>query len=314
VGLLASNLLAPGPLFFALGLAAARSRLELPAPVPRLLALYLLTAIGFKGGVALRAAGWSGDTVAALAAAALLSALTPVLAYGLLRRLFGRTNAAALAATYGSVSAVTFVTAVAYLDALDIPSGGHMVAALALMEAPAILVAVALHRRRSGDTVETGALLRETLLDGSVVLLTGSLVVGALSTPESAQTVAGLFVAPFPGVLALFLLEMGLSAARSLREVRDAGVAAIAVALVLPLLNGALGLAAAALFGLAAGDAVLLVVLAASASYIAVPAALREAIPEANPGLYLSMSLGITFPFNILVGLPLYAAVVQRLW
>lgn len=311
----ATNLLSPPILLFLLGLVATllRSDLEIPAAAAKTLSLFLLFAIGFKGGVSLAHSGLGGGVAATMLAAITASLLVPLWTFFALRRRFGSADAAALAATYGSVSAVTFITATGYLSQHGIEYSGHMVAAMALMESPAIIAGVVLARRFADPAPGGGSpsidwrhLGRDALLNGSVFLLLGSLLIGFVCGPARAAPLKPFIDTLFPGLLALFLLDMGIVAARRLGDLRKVGGAAFAFALLAPLVNAAVGLALAALLGLPHGDAALLVVLCASASYIAVPAALRIALPEANPGVYVTLSLAVTFPFNILVGLPLY--------
>ncbi len=326
----AANITSPPLLFFFLGAFAtfARSDLDIPNPVARAVSVYLLLAIGFKGGVSLSTSALSAEVFIALAAALLLAAVVPVYVFLAVSRLFSRADAAAVAATYGSISAVTFVTATHYLDSLQVPWGGHFVAAMALMEAPAIVVGLLLYRL-AGGTAPTGAdghedtglltLLREAFLNGSVVLILGSLLIGWVSGQRGMDQLEAFVKAPFVGMLCLFLLDMGLVAARRLRDIADprAGAAGVSpltmgtLALGFALLNGSVAVTLALLTGMPEGDALLLAVLGASASYIAVPAAMRLALPEANPGVYLTMALAITFPFNILVGIPLFHHVVR---
>ena len=319
-----TNLTSPPLLFFFLGAFAtfARSDLDIPNPVARAISVYLLFAIGFKGGVALSVSDPSGDVLLALGAALLLAALVPVYVFFAMSRLFSSADAAAIAATYGSISAVTFVTATNYLDGLGIGWGGHFVAAMALMEAPAIVVGLFLYRRVAGsddadaaaEDMSVSTLLREAFLNGSVVLIVGSLLIGWVSGERGMAQLEPFVKAPFVGMLCLFLLDMGLVAARRLRDITDprAGQrqaspkAMVALAVCFALLNGAVALALALLIDLPEGDALLLTVLGASASYIAVPAAMRLALPNSNPGVYLTMALAVTFPFNIVVGIPLF--------
>lgn len=314
-----SNLLSPPILFFALGAAAALSRsdLEIPQPIPKLLSLYLLMAIGFHGGVELRHGSFGWTVAATLGAALAMAVLVPLYSFWILRLKLAVPDAAAIAATYGSISAVTFITAASHLEARDIPYGGHLVAAMALMESPAAILGVLFVRRHAAASGESparwGTLLREALLNGSIVLLTGSLLIG-LATGAAGMEAMGPFSKEiFKGVLAFFLLDMGIVAARRLRDLRRAGAFLAAFAVIVPLLNAALGIGLSRLLGLGPGDALLFTVLCASASYIAVPAVMRLAVPEANPSLYLPMSLGVTFPFNIVVGIPLYEAVLGAL-
>jgi hypothetical protein len=325
-----TNLTSPPLLCFFLGLFAAfaRSDLDIPNPVARAISVYLLFAIGFKGGVALSGSDLSGEVIIALGAALGLAAVVPVYVYFIVSRFVSTADAAAIAATFGSISAVTFVTATNYLDSVSVPWSGHFVAAMALMEAPAIAVGLFLYRRaRSRDATEegvedmsVGALLHEALLNGSVVLILGALVIGWLSGPSGMEQLEPFVKAPFVGMLCLFLLDMGLVAARRLGDVLRPGpgtrtlspplLATFAIGLAL--VNGSLALVVATLAGLPEGDALLLTILGASASYIAVPAAMRLALPKANPGIYLTMALAITFPFNILIGIPLFHQLVRQ--
>ncbi len=328
------NLLDPAILFFALGLLAgvARSNLEIPAPITRFLSLYLLMAIGLKGGFTLASAGLSAPLVVAILAALLLALLLPALDYLFLKRAVNRFDAAAIAATYGSVSAVTFITAMQYLDQQGQPYGGHMTVAMVLMESPAILMAIVLASlaRRRGDQAAAGAgagavstppaaatgikgLLHEAFTDGGQMLLVGSLVIGALSGAKGEAVMQPFSVDLFKGMLALFLLEMGLQVARQLRVFREESPLLLAYGIVAPLLHALIALTLARLAGMPAGDATLLAVLAASASYIVVPAVLGHAMPEARASLYFGLSLGVTFPFNLVVGIPLYHTLAQRL-
>ncbi len=324
-----TNLTSPPLLFFFLGAAAAllRSDLEIPAQIAKFLSLYLLFAIGFKGGVSLSESGFDLAVAGTLATAVGLASLVPVVGFYLLRRRLGAADAAAVAATYGSISAVTFVTGTSYLDASGIPWAGHLVAAMALMEAPAIIIGLMLfqlHQRVSAEDTAPGLewreLARDSLLNGSVFLILGSLAIGWLTGSRGMGQISPFIGPPFVGVLCLFLLDMGIVAARRLGDLRPTQGRAgaplgflVGFAVGFPLVNAAVALAAAGMLGLPEGDALLLTLLAASASYIAVPAALRLALPEANPSIYLTMSLAVTFPFNILLGIPLYHQAVRAL-
>ncbi|MCE9634109.1 MAG: sodium-dependent bicarbonate transport family permease [Planctomycetes bacterium] len=316
-----SNLLTPAILFFALGMVATfvRSDLEIPQPVSRALSLYLLFAIGMHGGAELAAAGLSVAALAPLAFGAVASAVLPLLSFAALRRKLASADAAAVAATYGSVSVVTFITACSFLEDRGTAWSGHMVAAMALMESPAILVGVLLARRagaaddgRPASSIR--AVLHESFLNGPVLLLVGSLAIGVLAGEKGWKSVEPFAHAPFKGVLCLFLLDMGLVAARRIGSLRESGVFLTAYAVVAPLVHAGIGIAAARALGMAPGDALLLAVLLASASYIAVPAALRIALPAANPSVYVPMALALTFPFNITFGIPLYSYVIERVW
>ena len=317
---LLDNLLSPPILFFALGFIAVllRSDLAVPPTVTKLLSLYLLMAIGFKGGIAIRASGLPFDVLMVLGAGIAMATLVPLYTFFVLRTRLNVYDAAAIAACYGSVSAVTFIAATSFLEERGIPFGGHMVAAMALMESPAIVVGVLLVRLlgpAAGDERRgVRGLLHEAFLNGPVLLLMGSLVIGAVVSDAGAASMKPFTGDLFKGVLTLFLLEMGIVAAQNVRGLKTGGVFLCFFAILVPLVNGSLGIGVAWLLGLDAGDALLFTVLCASASYIAVPAALRVAIPEANASLYVPMSLAVTFPFNFALGIPLYWATIQRFW
>jgi len=317
---LSDNLLSPPVLFFALGFVAVllRSDLEVPPAISKLLSLYLMLVIGFKGGIAIRTTGVPADVLIVLAAGVVMATIVPFYSFWILRRKLNLFDAAAIAATYGSISAVTFIAATSFLEHLNVPFGGHLVAAMALMESPAIIVGVLLLRlldpaHRDGK-LHIGGLLHEAFLNGPVLLLLGSLVIGVVSSDAGTAAIKPFTNDLFKGVLTLFLLDMGLVAARKVREIKNGGVFLGVFAVVIPLFNAALGIAVARAIGLGAGDALMFTVLCASASYIAVPAAVRVAIPEANPSLYVPMSLAVTFPFNIAIGIPLYWAAITRIW
>jgi len=312
LSLAATNLLSPIILFFVLGLIASflRSDLSVPEAAAKALSIYLLFAIGYKGGVSVSDHGIDASLVLTLIAGLLLSFVLPLVAFGLLNVMtgLGRTDAAAVAGHYGSISIVTFVAATSVLQSQGIATEGYMVAVAAGMEAPAILSALWLATR--GQAQEQGTesgLWREILLNGSIVLLIGSFLIGFITGPKGLADIESFIVSPFKGVLCLFLLDMGLVAGRGLRtsaSVLRPGLVLFGV--IMPLVGSAFGLAAALLLGLSPGGTMLLMTLSASASYIAVPAAMRVALPEANPSIYLTLSLGITFPFNLTLGIPLY--------
>jgi hypothetical protein len=313
--LAAGNLLSPMILSFALGLAAAlaRSDLSVPEAAAKAMSLYLLFSIGFKGGVAVAGHGLDGGLVAALAAGVLLSAGMPLVANLLLRLLtpLPPLERAAVAAHYGSISIVTYVTAASVLQDAGIASEGYMVAVAAAMEAPAIVAALWLVARSggSGERMDAG-LWREILLNGSIVLLVGAFLIGMATGEAGKARIDAFITAPFQGVLCLFLLDMGLVAGRGLRGARGVLTPGVFVfGLLMPATGAALGLGTALLLGLSPGGAMLLMTLCASASYIAVPAAMRVALPEANPAISLTLALGVTFPFNLILGIPAYLAV-----
>ena len=320
--LILQNLLSPPVLFFFLGVIAVLvgSDLEIPSPLPKLFSLYLLLAIGFKGGLELQHSGLGGQVLPTIAAAVGMSLLVPVYSFLLLKLRFDGFNAAAIAATYGSISAVTFITAEGFLETQKLPFDGFMVAALALMESPAIIVGLLLvklaspQRRPDAKEMRWQELLREAFLNSSVLLLVGSLVIGLLVAAYSPASVVKML--PFSeqlfyGALSFFLLDMGIVAAQRIRDLREAGAFLVGFSIVMPLFNSLLGVLISKGLGLEPGNALLFVVLCASASYIAVPAAMRMTVPEANPSLYISMALGVTFPFNIIVGIPLYMTLVN---
>lgn len=314
--LAATNLLSPVILSFVLGLMAAlgRSDLSVPEAAAKALSIYLLFAIGFKGGAAVAANGLDGTLISSLAAGLVLSAILPFIAFGLLQVLtnLSRIDAAAVAGHYGSISIVTFVAATSVLEGRAISSEGYMVAVAAVMEAPAILSALWLVSRGGSDRRMDSELMREIMLNGSIVLLVGAFAIGAITGQDGLDKISSFIVAPFTGVLCLFLLDMGLVAGRGLRESRGVlNSGAVAFGVIMPVIGSIVGLGAGLLVGLSPGGIALMMVLSASASYIAVPAAMRVALPEANPSVYLTLSLGVTFPFNLTIGIPLYVAVSQ---
>ncbi|MCX7889773.1 MAG: sodium-dependent bicarbonate transport family permease [Rhodobacteraceae bacterium] len=313
IDIMSANLISPIILSFVLGVAAAlaRSSLSVPEAIAKGLSIYLLFAIGFKGGAAVSSHGADSTLVLALIAGMVLSFLIPIVAYGLLRSMtrLPPVDAAAVAGHYGSISIVTFVSATAILTARGLQSEGYMVAVAAAMEAPAILTALWLAARSGSGGRMDSELWREVLLNGSIVLLLGAFVIGLVTGEQGLKDIESFVVNPFKGVLCLFLLDMGLVAGRGLRQARGLlGAGAVAFAILMPLVGAALTLPVALLLGLSTGGVALFMTLAASASYIAVPAAMRVALPEANPSIYLTLSLGITFPFNLSLGIPLYLA------
>jgi uncharacterized protein len=311
LALAAQNLIAPAILFFLLGAVAGfgRSDLALPEPVTRSLSLYLMLCIGFKGGVEAAKAGWRPDFMAAAGSGIALSFLFPLLAYVGLRWFLKmeRVNAAATAAAYGSAASEL-------LKSQGINFEGHMAAVLAVMEAPAIvtglLIAGLATKQKQADSPSPFLVAREVIMGAPALMLAGSFVIG-MATGDRGLAKLDLFVNPlFQGILCLFLLEMGRTAALSISRAGAVPLRLVAAAIVLP---ASIGLMLAKLTGLPQGDAVLLTVLAGSASYIAVPSAMRMALPQADPGVYLTMALGISFPFNLLIGIPLYQYAVMQL-
>lgn len=319
-----SNFLDPAILFFVLGVLAGvlKSNLEIPQPISRFLSLYLLMALGLKGGFALAHSGFSTEVIGAIAVALTLAVIIPLVGYQYLKRVTDGLNAAAVAATYGSVSAVTFITATRYLDEQGIGFGGHMAAAMALMESPAIIIAILFvnAQRQKINPAQTGKhgqhglgmILKESLTDGAQVLLLGAMLVGLLSGDAGKAAMQPFSGNLFTGMLAFFLLDMGLATARNFPPLKEMPKGLLAYAVLAPPLHATLALGLSLLVGVPAADAGLLMVLAASASYIAVPAVMRFAVPEANPSLYFGLSLGVTFPINILIGIPVYIGIAQR--
>ncbi len=311
-----ANLVSPVILSFVLGLLAAlgRSDLTVPEAAAKGMSIYLLFAIGFKGGVAVAANGLDGTLIATMIAGLVLSAVLPFIAFAMLRVLtsLSRIDAAAVAGHYGSISIVTFVAATSVLEGRGISSEGYMVAVAAVMEAPAILSALWLVSTGGSGRRMDKELMREIMLNGSIVLLVGAFFIGAATGEEGLAAISSFIVAPFTGVLCLFLLDMGLVAGRGLRESRGTlNIGAVAFGILMPIVGSLIGLATGLIVGLSPGGVTLLMVLSASASYIAVPAAMRVALPEANPSVYLTLSLGVTFPFNLTIGIPLYVALSQ---
>ena len=320
--------ISPPVLFFVLGMVAAlvRSGLRVPKAVTKLMSLYLLWAIGFTGGVKIAQSGLDQEAVLAIVIGIALAAATPLVVFAATRHRLGIHDAAATAAAFGSVSAVTFMTASSVLDEQGVPYGGHMVAVMALMESPAIVISVILLRRAERDadapTAEGsrsgrrgwGTLLHEAFLNGPVLLLLGSLVIGLVTRERGFEAFKPLCKDLFNGVLVFFLLDLGLLAARRLRSFLSRGWFLVGFGLIAPPILGGIALGLARAAGLDLGDAVLLAVLAASASYIAVPAAARIAIPRADPSVYIGLALAVTFPFNVVVGIPLYMSAARLLW
>ncbi|WP_373537111.1 sodium-dependent bicarbonate transport family permease [Microcoleus sp.] len=320
LSLVASNILNPPVLAFFMGMAAIflKSDLEIPAPIPKLFSLYLLFAIGFKGGVELSKSGIDQQVALTILAAMLMSALVPVYTFFILRIKLDAYNAAAIAATYGSISAVTFITATSFLTGQGIDFDGYMVAALALMESPAIIVGLILVSVFGGQEekrdIVWSEVLKEAFLNSSVFLLIGSLIMGILTGEHGWEVLSPFTQDLFYGVLTFFLLDMGLVAASRIQDLQDAGIFLIGFAILIPIVNAAIGLVIAKIIGMPEGDSLLFAVLCASASYIAVPAAMRLTVPEANPSLYISTALAVTFPFNIIVGIPTYLYAINIFW
>ena len=320
-----TNFLDPAILFFIFGVFAGsvKSNLEIPPQISRFLSLYLLMALGLKGGFALHKSGFTTEIAFSLGLAIFLAVIIPIIGYLLLRRKLSAFDAAAIAATYGSVSAVTFITATQYLDQFGIAYGGHMAAAMALMESPAIILAIVLaNKARAAMSIDStvkhepagvSKILHESFTDGAQLLLLGSMAVALVSGDAGHKLMAPFSIDLFKGMLSFFLLDMGLMAARNFKGLRGKPPITLLYAIGSPLSHALLALVLCKLIGLPLGNTILLMVLASSASYIAVPAVLRHALPEVNPALYMGMSLGITFPFNIILGIPLYTLIATAL-
>ena len=320
IDLALGNLLSPVVLFFALGLfaAIARSDLTIPEAVAKGLAIYLMMAIGLKGGVEVAKQGLTAKLVLTITAGAILSFVLPFLAYAILRATsrLSAVNAAAVAAHYGSISAVTLAVGIEVLGRANLPFEGYLIAVAAVMETPAILAALLIVSRTTPreDGLSGKELFHEIALNGSVVVLVGSFIVGWIAGPAGMKPIAPLFTDLFRGILCLFLLDMGLVAGRGFARARKAlSPPVILFGIAMPLISAAIAAPIAALLGLSPGGAMLFITLAASASYIAVPAAMRLALPEADAAIYLTLSLGVTFPFNLAIGLPLYLTIAQRI-
>jgi len=314
-----NNFLDPAILFFIFGAfaGAVKSNLEIPQPIARFLSLYLLMALGLKGGFALHKSGFTLEIGLALGLAVFLALIIPVMGYIVLKTKLNNFDSAAIAATYGSVSAVTFITATQSLEQYGIAFGGHMAAAMTLMESPAIILAILLANKARASSTDKhrsmgiAKILHESFTDGAQLLLLGAMLVGLISGESGQKIMAPFSIDLFKGMLSFFLLDMGLMAAKNFEGLKGKPPITLLYAICAPLVHASISLLFCKLLGLSLGDTILLMVLAASASYIAVPAVLRHALPEVNPALYMGMSLGITFPFNIILGIPLYAYVAK---
>ena len=315
--ILISNLTNPTLLFFLLGIIATtvKSDLEIPESSSKFISLYLLFAIGFKGGQELAHSHFTTEILYSVILGLLIASLIPLYTFFILKRRVSISDAGAVAATYGSVSAVTFVSAVSFLEAQQIPFGGHMVAVMALMESPAIIVGVILMMQYDKEAKTTGnmkSILQHSFTNGSVLLIFGSLIIGFIADTKQADGIKPFTTDIFKGFLALFLLEMGMVTARRFSSFRKYGLFLSVFAIVIPALNGCIVAFASSLVTENVGNRFIFAVLAASASYIAVPAAMRLAAPKADPGLFIPMALGLTFPFNITIGMPIYFAIVNH--
>jgi len=316
--LLIDNLTNPALLFFFLGIIAVqlKSDLKIPENSSKFISLYLLLAIGFKGGQELSHSEFNLEIIWSLLFGIFLAVAVPVYAYFILRKKFSIENSGAIAASYGSVSAVTFVTAISFLEIEQIPFSGHMVAVMALMEAPSIMVGLLLimiFKKGSGKSeVPLKTVLQHALFNGSVLLIIGSLVIGFLASDAQAEGIKPFTTDIFKGFLSVFLLDMGITSGKKLSDLIKKGWFALVFAIVIPIFNGVLVAMVSGLFVTEVGNRLLFAILAASASYIAVPAAMKIAAPTASPSLYIPMALAITFPFNITLGMPLYLCIINN--
>ena len=315
--LLVSNLTNPTLLFFVLGIIATivKSDLEIPSSSSKFISLYLLFSIGFKGGQELAHSGFTNEIVYSLIFGLLLASLIPLYTFFILKRRLSISDAGAIAAAYGSVSAVTFVAAVSFLEAQKIAYGGHMVAVMALMESPAIIVGVILMMhfdKESNKNTSMRSVAQHSFTNGSVLIILGSLIIGLIADTKQAEGIKPFTTDIFKGFLAIFLLEMGMVTAKRFSAFKKYGWFVSFFAIIIPAVNGCIVAWASQFVTHDIGNRFIFSILAASASYIAVPAAMRLAAPKADPGLYIPMALGVTFPFNITVGMPLYFAIVNN--
>lgn len=316
--LLIENLTNPALLFFVLGIIAVylKSDLEIPPNSSKFISLYLLFAIGFKGGQELSketftmAIGWQ------MLFGIFIAALIPFYTFFILKRKFNIFDAGAIAAAYGSVSAVTFVTAVTYLEAQQLGLHGHMVAIMALMESPAIIIGLVLiaiyNKQQQTKTLKIFTVVKHSLTNGSVLLILGSLVIGFIANAKQAEGIKPFTTDLFKGFLAIFLLDMGITSGKKLKAFFSYGIFPMVFAIIIPLVNGSIVALVSSVITIDVANRFIFAILAASASYIAVPAALKITVPKADPGLYLPMALAITFPINITIGMPLYFLIVQN--
>lgn len=322
-----SNFLSAPVLFFFLGLIAVlvKSDLEVPPAIAKYFSLYLLFDIGIKGGQELFHSGFTSDILVILAACIVMSLIVPVVAFYVLKIKLDAYNAGAIAATYGSVSAVTFATAQTYVANQGIAAGGYMVAGMAIMESPAIIMGLLMIRmsiKNDPNELNISAhkksslkdVVKEAVFNGSIVLLVGSLLIGYLAGDNGEKELHGFVKDIFKGMLALYLLDMGLVAGSRMSALKKSGLFLVGFAIITPLINAALGIGISYMLGMSVGDAFLFTILCASASYIAVPAAMRMAVPQANMSLLLPMALAVTFPFNIILGIPAYLMIIKAIW
>lgn len=316
--LLIENLTNPALLFFVLGIIAVyvKSDLEIPPNSSKFISLYLLFSIGFKGGQELSHETFTSEIAWSMLFGITISALIPVYTFFILKKKFNVFDAGAIAAAYGSVSAVTFVTAVSFLESQQMSLHGHMVAIMALMESPAIIVGLILislfNKEETATKIKIPSVIKHSLTNGSVLLILGSLVIGFMANAKQAEGIKPFTNDLFKGFLAIFLLDMGITSGKKLKAFFSFGLFPLVFAIIIPLVNGCLFAMLSSLVTTDITNRFIFAVLAASASYIAVPAAMKITVPKANPGLYLPMALAVTFPVNITLGMPLYFLIVQH--
>ncbi|MFV8368109.1 sodium-dependent bicarbonate transport family permease [Flavobacterium sp. LB2R40] len=315
LSLLVDNLTNPALLFFVLGIIAVyvKSDLEIPENTSKFISLYLLFSIGFKGGQELAHSHFTVDILWSIVFGVLIAVIIPFYTFFILKKRYSIENSGAIAAAYGSVSAVTFVTAISFLEIQNYSFSGHMVAVMALMEAPAIIIGVILIRLFSKEHVQKtkiSTIVKHSFTNGSVLLILGSLVIGFLASEQQALGIKPFTTDIFKGFLALFLLDMGIVSGRKLNDFFKSGWFSVFFAIVFPLINGCIVAFLSQFVTEDIGNRFVFAVLAASASYIAVPAAMKIAVPKANPGIFLPMALAVTFPFNITFGMPIYFSIV----
>ncbi|MFY7970289.1 MAG: sodium-dependent bicarbonate transport family permease [Flavobacteriales bacterium] len=314
---LINNLTNPTLLFFLLGVIAVsvKSDLEIPRSSSKFISLYLLFAIGFKGGQELSHSGFNNEILISLLFGLGIASIIPFYSFFILKKKLSVSDSAAVAASYGSVSAVTFVAAISFLEVQRLQSGGHMVAVMALMEAPAIIIGVILlmkydKERDTNEQVSFRSIIQHSFTNGSVLLIIGSLIIGFIADTKQAEGIKPFTTDIFKGFLAIFLLEMGMVTAKRFTAFKKYGGFVTLFAIIIPAINGCAVAFLSQFVTHDVGNRFIFAILAASASYIAVPAAMRLAAPKADPGLYLPMALGVTFPFNITVGMPIYYLVI----
>lgn len=312
-------ILNPGVLFFILGFVAVmlKSNLSIPDSIVKFVSLYLMLSIGFKGGVSLYHSSLFGDGILIIGIILAMSALVPIYSFFLLKKKLGVADAAAIGATYGSNSTLTYITAAGFLTSLGVGYEGYMTVALVVMETPAIVLGVVMAQMAMTGKAKksTKAVMRDALTDGTLLVLIGSMIIGYTLTVlgnEKSQLSSFIGGDMFTGMLVFFLLYMGTLVGKKFKEMDSFPPILIAFAIIAPIVNGAIALGLCKLFGFEQGDALLLVILCASSSYIVAPAILKDTLPEANPAKYLTMSMGITFPLNIVLGIPIYWWIIQN--